>query len=87
MQMRESLVFEKPDKSCSKCAGVMEKGFVADYTYGSSKNFVVQNIWVAGDFKKGWMGAKIKKNKKFIMTTFRCQNCGFLESFALEEKS
>jgi predicted nucleic-acid-binding Zn-ribbon protein len=84
--MRKNLIFETPDKTCTKCAATMEKGFIADYTYGDSSHSVVQNVWIQGEFEKNWMGAKIKNQKKFLMTTFRCKNCGYLESFALEEK-
>jgi predicted nucleic-acid-binding Zn-ribbon protein len=73
-------------KNCPKCAGSMTKGFVADYNYGESQNTVIQSVWVEGEFKSNWLGAKIKDNKKFLMTTFRCINCGFLESYATEEK-
>ncbi len=80
--------FENKNINCSKCSGNMEKGFIADYTYGSSDSTIVQNRWVEGEYKTNWTGAaKLKDQKKFIMTTFRCVNCGYLESFAVEEKS
>lgn len=84
--MKESLPMAPPDRNCIKCAGVMEPGFIADYTYGDSNSSVVQTIWVRGEFKKSWIGAKISKNEKFLITTLRCNNCGYLESFATEEK-
>lgn len=84
--MANKLVFAPPQKNCPKCAGNMTKGFVADYTYGSSESTIIQNVWVEGEFEKNWMGAKVKNKKKFLMTTFRCINCGFLESYATEKK-
>lgn len=83
--MREVLEFEIPAKSCDKCTGVMEKGFVADYT-GEGDLSAIQNIWVEGNYEKGWFGAKFKGKKKFIVSSYRCKNCGFLESFATEVK-
>ncbi len=64
----------------------MIEGFIADYTYGSSSHSVVQNVWLDGKFESNWMGAKVKDKRKFLMTTFRCENCGYLESYATEEK-
>jgi predicted nucleic-acid-binding Zn-ribbon protein len=64
----------------------MTEGFIADYTYGDSNSTAIQNVWVEGEFKTGWLGAKIRDNKKFLTTTFRCENCGYLESYATEEK-
>ena len=80
--MNEPLSFDSPGKACEKCAGVMESGFVADFTYGA----VIQNIWMEGDYEKNWLGAKIKNKKKYLVETFRCTNCGYLESFAVKEK-
>lgn len=73
-------------KSCSKCAGNMEEGFVADFTEGQSDWSAHQSLWVKGDIKKNWIGmSKLKAQKKYKISTFRCINCGYLESFALEQ--
>lgn len=84
--MKEVLEFEKPGKACEKCAGVMEIGFIADYTYGDSDSTVVQNAWIEGELERTWAGAKIKGKRKYLVETFRCKNCGFLESFATKQK-
>lgn len=65
----------------------MTEGFIADFTYGDAKSSIMQNIWVEGQYERTWTGAKLKDNRKFIMTTFRCTTCGFLESYALLETS
>ncbi len=64
----------------------MMEGFIADYNYGESNITAIQSVWVEGEFKTNWLGSNIKDNKKFITTTFRCENCGYLESYATKEK-
>ena len=65
--------------SCPKCNGDMEAGFVPDFSYGS----VFCSSWVEGDAEKGWLGGvKTKNRTKIAITTYRCTNCGFLESYA-----
>lgn len=61
----------------------MVEGFVADYTYGAIR----PSDWVEGEpVKSFWMGTKISDKQQFKVKTFRCINCGFLESYAVEEK-
>ena len=84
--MNEPLSFESPGKACEKCAGVMENGFIADYTYGDSDSTIVQNIWIEGDLERSWARTKTKGKRKYLIETFRCTNCGYLESFAVKEK-
>jgi hypothetical protein len=39
--------------------------------------------WVAGAPEKSfWMGLKIKGRQVLPVTVFRCERCGFLESYA-----
>lgn len=61
----------------------MEDGFIidrADYNIGTV------NTWVEGEpVKSFWSGIKTKDKQQFEVKSFRCANCGFLESYALEE--
>lgn len=60
----------------------MEQGFVLDNTYGAR----IVNHWSAGQPKKSfWTGTKLSEEKQIPIGTFRCKNCGYLESFARPE--
>jgi len=64
---------------CPKCAGRMEPGFVLDQTYGAN----LQAEWVEGSpTPTGWTGVKMKGRERIPVTTYRCERCGYLESFA-----
>jgi hypothetical protein len=73
-----------PSKSqqCPKCNGQMEQGFVLDNTYGLR----IVSQWSAGHPKKSfWTGTKLPAEEQIPIGTFRCESCGFLESFAMPE--
>jgi hypothetical protein len=65
---------------CPKCAGSMEKGYVADLTYGGA----LQSAWTPGEPTPRRLLGGIKWNKANNVPIFtcRCQRCGFLESYA-----
>jgi hypothetical protein len=68
---------------CPKCQGEMVQGFVADY--GESSVAAVET-WVEGPPKKAfWWGVKVPVLDKLPIATFRCESCGFLESYARKE--
>lgn len=68
--------------SCPKCQGEMEQGFVLDNTYGGR----IVSHWSAGPPKKSfWTGTKLSEAKQIPIGTFRCKDCGYLESFARAE--
>ena len=67
---------------CMRCHAHMEVGYVPDVTYGG---YLLQN-WCPGEPKSGfWMrpGLKVKKDQFIPVTTLRCPNCGYLESYAI----
>ena len=65
--------------TCPKCSGRMEEGFMLDRTYGGN----LQETWAEGPPEKSfWTGMKVRGRAQIPVTTFRCSNCGFLESFA-----
>lgn len=66
-------------KRCLKCDGAMTDGFVVDHTYGSAS----VASWIEGEPKKSiWVGLKLGGKTKYEITTWRCDRCGYLESYA-----
>jgi hypothetical protein len=64
---------------CIRCHVQMAIGFVPD---GTHAGFAQQN-WLPGEPEPGfWTGIKMKKNQAVPVLTFRCPNCGYLESYA-----
>ena len=67
---------------CPKCQGQMVQGFIIDQTAGG--NLVSQ--WVAGAPRKSfWSGTKIDRSAIVPVAVFRCESCGYLESYAHDE--
>jgi Domain of unknown function (DUF6487) len=64
---------------CPKCGKEMHAGFVPDY----SDAVVLERRWFEGKFETRWLGLRLR-NKKFPVpvTTYRCNTCGYLESYA-----
>ncbi len=57
----------------------MAEGFLVDQGYGQT----YVTIWQAGQPKKSiWVGIKQSKPDQLKVTTWRCQRCGYLESYA-----
>lgn len=57
------------NRKCPICGGAFEEGVMADTTYG-------------GHVKAKWTSI-IKMGGEYKVTkTFRCKNCGYLESYA-----
>lgn len=68
--------------NCPKCAGLMEEGFIADR---GDYEYKTVSSWTEGKPTKSfWSGVKTDKNRQIEIKTFRCSNCGYLESFAVE---
>ena len=64
---------------CPKCSGKMEEGFI----YDQFDAIRLVSKWVEGVPEKSmWTGVKIKGRKTIETRTFRCDKCGFLESYA-----
>lgn len=68
-------------RTCPRCGGRMEQGFVPEYTHHSS---VRLSQWVAGAPERGWFGLKLRGRRKMAIETYRCPRCGYLESYAPE---
>lgn len=68
---------------CPKCNSTMEAGFIADHVdYDSTR----VETWVEGEPTRSiWTGLKIKDRQQLSVTTYRCERCGYLEAYALDE--
>ena len=57
----------------------MEQCLVLDQTYGST----AQQEWAGGEPDYSiWTGLKLKGRERHRIITFRCEQCGYLESYA-----
>ena len=67
---------------CPKCGGPMEEGFLRDSTYGAN----LQAKWVEGPVQRSfWTGVVTKGREEYPVISYRCEGCGFLESYARPE--
>ena len=56
----------------------MEEGFVLDNADGGARRV---SEWVEGAPQTSfWLGLKVSEARKIV--TYRCESCGFLESYA-----
>jgi hypothetical protein len=63
-------------QQCPKCNGSMKQGFIVDYANG---HWV--NKWAPGTPKKSFVRF-LWPRQWMPVGTFRCDNCGYLESYA-----
>lgn len=78
MSDNSSESIESP-KTCPKCGGGMVQGFVLDGIHGGYQ----VSSWVRGSPQRSfWQGLKIDRSSLIPIGTFRCSECGFLESYA-----
>jgi hypothetical protein len=69
-----------PPKVCSRCQGPLEAGYVLDR---SQHNQATQQRWIEGPPERSfWTGMKTRGREAYSVTTYRCERCGFLESYA-----
>jgi hypothetical protein len=67
--------------TCTKCGGSMELGFMVEHGHGASDH---QVRWVEGEptLRVFFHSLKLGDRKPISVTTYRCDRCGYLESFA-----
>jgi hypothetical protein len=57
----------------------MEQGFIVDEGYGKK----LVSSWVRGEPQKSfWMGLQVSRKDRVEVSTYRCRQCGYLESYA-----
>lgn len=67
--------------SCAKCGGSLSAGFIVDQ--GDSGMADISK-WQDGEPRKAWYGGlKLPKGEQIKVSTYRCDRCGYLESYAL----
>ena len=70
--------------NCPDCNKTMEKGFIPDFSYGTT-TAVEQTIWHPGDAEErqflGVKMVKMEKSKARKIVSYRCPGCGLLRSY------
>lgn len=65
---------------CAKCGGAMEEGFEISGPMGHAMK---PDEWVGGAPEPSiWTGTKLRGKERRPIVTYRCERCGFLESYA-----
>jgi hypothetical protein len=65
---------------CPRCRGSMEEGFVLDRGDHSMPDL---QAWIEGVPERSrWTGIKTKGRQSYPVKTYRCDRCGYLESYA-----
>lgn len=65
---------------CLRCRGKMEVGVVLDRGHYSA---LAEPQWMEGPVERSaWTGIKTKNRDMYNVTTYRCERCGYLESYA-----
>lgn len=67
---------------CARCGSKMEPGIVMD----RADDALRQQEWLEGDPERSiWSGLKTKGKERHPVRTYRCERCGYLESYAIVE--
>jgi len=70
---------ENRSLSCPRCGSRLEPGFTIDVGYGTR----AVPKWGAGEpVRSMWTGLKLRGREQRDVSTYRCGNCGYLESYA-----
>jgi predicted nucleic-acid-binding Zn-ribbon protein len=68
---------------CAKCHAHMEVGYTPYFHGGGG---YARQYWYPGEPKSHfWTGLTVKKDQCVPITTLRCPNCGYLESYAIKQ--
>ena len=72
-------------KDCPRCRGNMSEGFVIDL---GDHNRTDGQKWIKGEPERSiWAGLKTTDRDAYSVTTYRCDRCGYLESYATERQA
>ncbi len=70
------------DLACSRCGGKLDPGFYLD----SDGRRLDQSTWTPGE-RWAYVLQSPGERQRFPVTTYRCRQCGYLESYAYREAS
>ncbi|HZJ73086.1 MAG TPA: hypothetical protein VFF36_19295 [Planctomycetota bacterium] len=69
----------KPPR-CAKCGRGMDEGLMIDRGHGNQRDIAK---WLEGPPERGLFGwVKTRGKRQLAVVTFRCNGCGYLESYA-----
>jgi Domain of unknown function (DUF6487) len=69
--------------ACPKCLGAMQEGFILEFTSHASSS---ASRWVEGVPAKALLfGLRTADKEQHPIQSYRCQACGYLESYARGE--
>ena len=67
--------------TCTKCGGTLTAGFIVDQ---GDSGIAHASQWQGGEPRRTWYGGiKLPEGEQVKLTTYRCDRCGYLESYAL----
>lgn len=70
------------DRTCSRCDGALEPGFIEDKGERGAIGSSVVLAWISGAPQKGaFGGAKVLGKQRRDVTAYRCIRCGHLDLF------
>ena len=72
-----------PLPKCLRCGSDMQQGYIAD----RAGVWFTPEKWFAGDGEKGVLFINELKCKPLLVSTYRCAECGYLESYATKPLS
>jgi hypothetical protein len=73
-----------PFPKCLRCGSDMQQGYIADR---AGVRFTPEK-WYAGEWERGVLGLIDQlKSCPLLVKTYRCVECGYLESYATEPLS
>ena len=81
--MGQDIPDANPKVACAKCGNDMQRGFVVDQARGGP----IAPTWLGGAPEYGFTGLKVSGKLRIEVVTFRCVNCGYLESYAPQAES
>lgn len=67
---------------CAKCGGKMTEGYILDLGHYNARS---ATAWVSGTPRKAFLGGlSLTDTQQYTIQSFRCVDCGYLESYARE---
>ena len=70
---------------CGECGGTFQEGFIVETAAGVLGLPFAASYWMEGtDIKRSFWTLKLKTigRKKYYITAYRCERCGFMKFYA-----